>query len=181
MSPLPILAGSNAPHGAVVPIAYQTLSSTPANITFSNIPQKYQDLMIVIYGRLTISGTGLGWQFNGDGTGNYSYTRLGGTGSSTFSDRASNSASFDSGNLPGSDASSGVFGSTVAHILNYANTSTYKTTLTRAASDINGSGYVQEHIALWRSTNAITSISIYGNNWASGSTFELFGIRTIGQ
>jgi hypothetical protein len=177
----PMTSSAAAMHGAVVPIAYQTLSSTSASITFSNIPQKYQDLMIVIYGRLTISGNGIGWQFNGDGSGNYSYTRLGGTGSSTFSDRASNVASFDSGNFPGSDAASGIFGSTIAHILNYANTSTYKTTLTRSASDINGSGYVQEHIALWRSTSGITSISIYGNNWAAGSSFELFGIRTIGQ
>jgi hypothetical protein len=66
----------------------------------------------------------------------------------------------------------------IIHIMNYANTTTNKTVISRA----NGTGsnsYVGISVGLWRSTAAITSINIspYNNQGiASDGTFNLYGI-----
>jgi hypothetical protein len=58
--------------------------------------------------------------------------------------------------------------------MNYANTSTYKTVLTRS----NKYDRVGAIVGLWRSTAAINSITLtaYSNTYAIGSTFTLYGI-----
>jgi hypothetical protein len=69
------------------------------------------------------------------------------------------------------------------HILNYANTSTYKTLLLREANDNNGSGYVALSANLWRGTSGITSLSIssFAAYFTAGSTIALYGVRTVNQ
>ena len=59
----------------------------------------------------------------------------------------------------------------ITHFMNYSNTTTYKTLLTRANNANNG---VNAEVNLWRSTAAITSISI--NSLKAGTTFNLYGI-----
>jgi hypothetical protein len=58
---------------------------------------------------------------------------------------------------------------------NYSNTTTFKTFLSRTnvASD-----RVEALVGLWRSTSAITSITLYcgSNSFVTGSTFTLYGI-----
>jgi hypothetical protein len=184
MAILPAVS-SSAMHGAVVPIGYQLLSnSTTRQISFSNIPQGYQDLKIVWYGR-SITGSSsdtMNFDFLDSST-LYSETRLGGTGSSTYSDRATARSNLDIGTCPGASATSGIFANAELDILNYANTSTYKTILIRCANDQNGSGYAQLNVGLWSNTNAITSLRLYPatNNFTSGSSVTLYGIRTVGQ
>ena len=170
-------AVSSAMHGAVVPIAYASMTGGSTSVTFSNIPQKYQDLYIVYYGQGNGSIT---LSLNGASTG-YTYTFLLGTGSSASSSRGTYSA------LPISGTSSynpaGVFCSANTHILNYANTTTYKTTIGRSAADANGSGFTELIAGLWSNTSAITSLSVGINSstFATGSTVTLYGIRTVGQ
>ena len=120
---------------------------------------------------------------NNDSTFLYSQTRLYGNGSSAVSDRTSGGLLY-LGEIPAATSTSGIFGSSVNHFMNYANTSTYKTILTRSAVDLNGSGLVHLWAQLYRSTNAITILSCYnttGANWVAGTTFSLYGIRSIGQ
>jgi len=180
-------ASNSAPmKGAMVPIAYYAVSgSSTNNIYFSNIPQGYQDLCLVINARSAYSAaTAQAYTYiNNDSSALYSDTRLYGDGSSAASDRASGGILY-LGDIPAATSTSGIFGSTVNHFINYANTTTYKAILTRAATDLNGSGYSQLWAQLYRSTSAITILNCYnttGANWVAGTTFSLYGIRSIGQ
>jgi hypothetical protein len=72
----------------------------------------------------------------------------------------------------------------IYQIMNYSNTTTYKTSLTRQntvdAADYNGT---LTAVGLWRSTSAITSVAIQltrggsAYNFTSGSIFTLYGIK----
>jgi hypothetical protein len=68
----------------------------------------------------------------------------------------------------------------VIDILDYANTSKYKTTRTLAGNDQNGAGLVGIYSGLYMSTSAISSIEFTINgsgNFATGSSFALYGIK----
>jgi hypothetical protein len=184
MAILPTVAAGSM-HGAIVPIASVILSSPTDPINFTNIPQVYQDLLIVTYARGTVASIleNLVCYPNGiTGTSNASDTSLIGDGSSATSSRYSNAYN-TWGVIPSASATSGIFGATETHILNYSNTTTYKTFLTRSAADLNGSGKTTLNVSLWRATAAITSLSIYAAsaNFATGTSINLYGIRTVGQ
>lgn len=184
---MPLLPSVNAgTKGALVPIGYQTFNGSQAVAAFSNIPQIYQDLMIVAYMRSSASTAHdtIFVTINGS-TATASATILGGDGSSSASTRQVNNPQYCAiGVVPGATSTSGIFGSTTIHALNYTNTSAYKTFLSRSAEDINGAGNVQLRTGLIQTTSAITSISVVINalvNPAAGSTLALYGIRTVGQ
>jgi hypothetical protein len=152
------------------PIASVTLGAAAASATFNSIPQTYTDLVLVINSIISSGDDGHGLQFNGDTAGNYSSTGLGADGSSAYSYRGSNSIKIDGGRA-GTSWSNSIF-----HIMNYSNTTTYKSVIARGNST---SSYVQLNSALWRSTSAITSIvvSVFNNQTMSaGTTFNLYGI-----
>jgi hypothetical protein len=66
-----------------------------------------------------------------------------------------------------------------ADIFSYAG-STNKTVLNKVATDKNGSGGVEYNVGLWRSTSAITSISLTleasAQDFPVGTTATLYGI-----
>ena len=172
--------------GAMQRIASTTLGSD-GTISFSNIPQTYQDLFISIYGRGTGTtnsfgnATFFGSYANGDAT-SCSYTSLRGDGSSASSTRQTGQAYFVAGALPNANATSGIFGSATMHILNYSNTSTFKTILTRSSFDMNGSGGTWLTVTLYSKTPAITSLIFYdptiaGNALKAGTQISLYGIK----
>jgi hypothetical protein len=159
------------------PIATNTLGSATTTVTFSSIPSTYTDLIIVVNGAAASGGNNLGIRFNTDSGSNYSTTRMQGNGSSATSDRVS--STFIYGNsLPTTLGN----GNNIIQIQNYANTTTYKTVLTRNS---NPASVVGTTVGLWRgstgsATEAITSISLspeFSVNWVSGSTFTLYGIK----
>jgi hypothetical protein len=156
----------------LTPIATNTLASTTSNITFSNLPQGYTDLVVIADGKTTGTGwVGLVIQLNADTGSNYSTTYLYGDGSSAGSGRESNVAYSNSGAISNSKQSPNIF-----HFLNYSNTSTYKTFLTRASLT---DGWVKAAVGLWRSTAAITSIKIYHptDSLASGTIITIYGVK----
>jgi hypothetical protein len=182
------LASSSAAsmHGAMVPIASYTSTGTGTGADFTNIPQIYQDLVLVQYLRSSRSATTEPfWQrINNDSASNYSYTNLSGDGASATSSRSSNQTVMNRFNIPAASSTSGIFGSSIVHIFNYANTTTYKTLITRSACDLNGSGDTNLSVGLWRSTSAITTINVAtenGSNLVAGSNIVLYGIRRVGQ
>lgn len=170
--------------GALQRIGYVAFNN---NITtFSNIPQTFQDLRIVVYGRSNFSGTTdtTAIFFNGVTSGTlYSQTRLYGNGSSAISDRLTNQDVIaDATMIPGATSTSGLFGVVTVDILNYRSTSTFKTFIVRGACDMNGSGRTDLAVGLFRSTNAITSITgpyayQLPQQYAAGSTAALYGVR----
>jgi len=171
-------------YGAMVPISSTTLSSNGA-IVFDNIPQTFQDLFIVIQGRSTKSATTdvLDIVYNGDFSANYSGTRLYGNGTSALSDRSTSAGAFFADYfLVGNSATAGIFSSNSISILNYANTSTFKTTLVRSAADQNGSGGTSLAVGLYRSTSGISRISLFPDATAAflaGTSITLYGIRAV--
>jgi hypothetical protein len=64
----------------------------------------------------------------------------------------------------------------IIDIMDYSNTTTNKTNLTRSNNVGNGLAAV---VGMWRNTNAITSIRFFpdSGNFSTGSTFRLYGIQ----
>ncbi len=159
------------------PIQSVTLASAAASITFSSIPNTYTDLRIVFTGTSTSTATYVQMRMNNVSTGNlYSWTRLTGNGTAAASSRATNyNESYLNDAFPFGSTNSGMV---TADILSYT-ASVFKTTLTTASVDQNGSGGVERHVHLFRSTNAISTIQLlaYLNNFAAGTTATLYGIK----
>jgi hypothetical protein len=153
------------------PIATTTLSTATAEVTFSSISGSYTDLVYIIYNKS--GGTNSRLRFNSDSGSNYSATQLYANGSSAASLPESNQTRAPSGTIDNN-------GMAIGHIMNYSNTTTYKTLIARGGA---GTGtYLDAVVSLWRSTSAITSISFTqdsgSTNFASGSTFTLYGIAS---
>jgi len=152
------------------PIATYTLGSN-TTVTFSSIPQTYTDLVLVTETTGTTNGA-LDVRFNGDSGTNYSRTGLYGDGTTA--------ESFRNTGLAYGLISAGA-GATrsiaISHFMNYSNSTTYKTYLTRGGDASSGPGL---SIYLWRNTAAITSIALtgdpIGSNIGSTSTLTLYGI-----
>lgn len=162
------------------PIATTTLGSDQASYTFSSIPATYTDLILIVNMQSTYSGdagNGARLQFNGDTGSNYSDTNLRGNGSSASSYRQSSVSSIQFGLLPssGGGTPAGTLGVGIAQIMNYANTTTYKTVLGRTN---NSFAFIEASAGLWRSTSAINSITYFGDgNIKAGSSLTLYGIK----
>lgn len=173
--------------GAMVPINSAFYTSN-GQFSFTNIPQTYQDLRIVCYLRSTRTAGGLdnaAFWFGGFGPSTYSETFLFGDGSTATSARGTTQQAFvNSAVVPGATAASGIFGSVVIDILNYKGTSSFKTVITRSASDENGSGQSRVAVGLYSATSAISSFAIVANNgvgqnFLAGSSVALYGIRAV--
>jgi hypothetical protein len=159
------------------PIATTTLSSAQSSVTFSSISGSYTDLILVCSPAQTTQGQGdLQFRFNSDTGGNYSFTRLIGSGSAASSSRATNTSfiNFEYYGYPSDTLGNSV---QIVQIMNYSNTTTYKTALGRPNSAETG---LEASVGLWRSTAAITSITGFmsAGTLKAGSTFSLYGIKS---
>ena len=152
-------------------IATTTLSTTASSVDFTSISGSYTDLIIVADALLSSGDNSVGVQFNSDTGNNYSFTYLFGNGSTTSSGRGTSAGNGDIMYISGTRSTN------IVHIQNYSNTTTYKTWISRfSPSNL----YAGAYVGLWRSTNAITSISLIpdSSTFASGSTFTLYGIKS---
>jgi hypothetical protein len=153
------------------PITTQTLGSSSTSVSLNSISGSYTDLVLIINGN-TGGNFDCYLQFNGDTGTNYSYTFLYGDGGAIASARSSNSSVVATGGLYTSGSGKGTV---IVNLMNYSNTTTYKTILTRS----NSGSYVQARTGLWRSTAAISSIVATmqsGDSYTAGTTFTLYGI-----
>ena len=160
-------------------IAEQTVTGIAgaASITFSSIPQTYKDLVLEMS---VLQSTGSSQQsrvqLNGDTGTNYSITYLDGNGSAASSGRLTSETSSAAYYVPSTGTASPIM--SVLQFMSYSSGNVYKTWLTRTAP---AAAYVSVYVHLWRSTAAITSITITtaggsGGNLLSGCTFRLSGI-----
>jgi hypothetical protein len=149
-----------------------TLSSAQTQVTFSNIPQIYTDLVVVHSGYgSTLFGSN--FNFNGDTLAIYSQTGINGNGTSATSYRDLNNTKV---NAVGLFNTTGDMGANVTHIMNYSNSTTFKTVLSRMGSAGWGT---RASVSLWRSTAAINSITITSSStdtYSAGATFSLYGV-----
>jgi hypothetical protein len=155
-------------------IASNTVGTATPSITFSSIPSGYTDLVLIISAKTNTTAAQIYMTINGDDGTNYSRTILFGTGSSAGSARNSNQTVLFAdyyGIMNTTDFNMDTF-----NFMDYANTTTFKTILSR--TNLASSG-VDAIAHLWRSTSAINSILVgnYGYNFSVGTTFKLYGIQ----
>jgi hypothetical protein len=159
------------------PIATYTAPSAQTTVTFSSIAGTYTDLVLICNIAQAAGNNSLRIRYNSDTGTNYSRTYLLGNGSTASSGRTSSDVS---GYLSETTGSTTLELAVVAHIMNYSNTTTYKTHISRSNR---ASSSVDALVGLWQSTSAITRIdlamggSFPANNFATGSTFTLYGIQ----
>jgi hypothetical protein len=156
------------------PIATTTLGSAANTYTFSSIAGTYTDLVLVASGTVSLNGRDPSIRFNGDTASNYSYTNLSGNGTSASSSRVSNNTYIQM--TTGAPWHTTTISNTILQVQNYSNATTYKTTINRSNDTTYG---VDATVGLWRSTAAITSITVFlptAHNFSIGTTFTLYGI-----
>lgn len=157
-------------------IATTTLGSNQASVTFNSF-SGYTDLILVCQVQQVTDGEDLAIQVNSDTGTNYSRTYLCGDGSTAHSGRSTSASNIivDHHATPPTSSS---FSANIINFENYANSTTYKTILARSNSLSTYAGSVGV-VGLWRSTSAITSITIFctnSSNMKTGSTFTLYGV-----
>lgn len=165
------------------PITTTTLASATASVTFSSIPSTYTHLQIRFLARTARANQedNIQLRFNSDSGSNYAAHVLYGDGASAGAFSDGTSISFNTRSVVAAASSaSGVFGSGVIDILDYANTSKNTTVRSLSGYDANGSGQARLSSGLWMNTAAVTSVTIVSANAANlsaYSSFTLYGIK----
>jgi len=157
------------------PIATTTLGSAASNITFTSVSQAYTDIVAIVYVPSNSINDDLYMQFNSDTAGNYSNTTLRGNGTAASSTRGSNTtgARFSDMSSPQTTTSN----TSIINIMNYTNTTTYKSIVSRGNNAATG---VEAFASIWRATpTAINAIKFYpaSGNMDTGTIITLYGIK----
>jgi hypothetical protein len=152
------------------PLQSIVLTSATASVVFSNINQNYQDL-ILVQNTSTSSSGNIYLRYNDDSTSSYSCTVLNATSASINSGR--NSAITKGFIDSDAYAQNNFKYNAVTHIMNYSNTTTFKTALTKASNT--GIGFTA-NVMTYIKTSAISRIEVFANvgNLQAGSTFDLY-------
>jgi hypothetical protein len=177
--------------------SYESIATTSvgsggtSTVTFSSIPSTYTHLQIRGIARTnrdTYNISNINFTFNSDTGANYSshYLTSGNDPTSpTPNSSALTSQSKGAELLVGTTVSTNTYGAFVMDILDYANTSKYKTTRILNGLETNGgvAGYAGAVLlisGLWQSTNAINRIDFNLTNGSSitqYSHFALYGVK----
>jgi hypothetical protein len=151
-------------------IATTTLTATASSIDFTSISSAYTDLVLIMY--LQDSGSGATVRLNNDSGSNYSRTLLYGSGGTATAYRDSGTT------IPTGGQPSPNFAPEIMHFMNYSNTTTFKTVLTRQNEGI--LSFIAIGASLYRSTSAINRITINAtsaNSLQVGTQVSLYGIK----
>ena len=191
---LGIVASSNYPRvtdtGVMFPISTITVGSAgAASVTFSSIPQTYTHLQVRAFSKSNYSaGTdldGCSLRFNSDSGSNYADHWIIANGSAVNAGGDINRSYMALYQQNNNTYSVSSFAVGIIDILDYTNTNKFKTTRTLGGSDTNGTGNEKGSLSLWsglwRSTSAITSITLQSGAMNRGfpqySQFALYGIK----
>jgi hypothetical protein len=155
-------------------IATSTLTSLQSSITFSSLGSyKHLQLRSMCFG--STDDENLYIRFNSDSGSNYARHYLEGNGASA----SASATAPDTGGVFSNTSNGTSPYVSVTDILDYADTNKFKTLRSLAGRDRNGSGSIALRSSLWRSTSAVTSITILAGSGtlSSGSQFALYGIK----
>jgi hypothetical protein len=161
-------------------IAKQTVGSGGAtSVTFSNIPQTFTDLKVIVSARTQspYESDNAFVTFNGSSSG-YSEKTMQDINGTVYSFSASSAYLNWACVTTASAATANTFGNSEFYIPNYAS-SNYKSVSADGSQENNGTPTVLAMTAgLWSNSAAITSITLTpaNPNFVSGSTFYLYGI-----
>ena len=154
-------------------IGSTTLSSSSPTITFNSISSGFTDLRLVIVAKGT-AASDVNMVFNSSGSA-CSWTQLWADGSTAGANRITSALGRAYITLNYNVLSTSIPYMYTVDIMSYT-AATNKTCLTSFQEDANGSGYTGRKVGLWRDTSAITSITLNGTDFASGTTATLYGI-----
>jgi len=157
-------------------------SGGATSIDFTSIPGTFKHLQIraIQFCGSTVYNTLI--RYNSDSGNNYVSHYLEGNGSTASAGVAYGNPPINYGaigEVRGGTSNPDVF---VCDILDYANTNKHKTARSLSGFDTNSTGLIAFRSSLWRSTSAITSITITNDataNFTQYSQFALYGIRGI--
>jgi hypothetical protein len=153
-------------------IEHKKLDAAAASITFSNIPQTFTDLYLLVSAGGSSTNPDLTWvrvAINGS-TASTSNRKLFGTGSAAGSDTSAD-------NFPISVT--GQYGNAALYFPNYTSSSNKSFSIDAVGEDNATKAYTAITAMLWSNTAAITSIGLNGsyNNLTAGSSATLYGIN----
>ena len=168
-----------------IPTSFESIATVTvgsggaANIEFTSIPSTFQDLQIRLFVRPTSTSNGpVFMQCNSDTGSNYTRHSIRTDGTTVF---ASGSSSQSSMYFNGFNVYAGATDRptvSIIDILDYKDTSKYKTVRTFAGLENNGSGEIGLYSGMWMNTNAITSIKLFDNvNYGQYTRAALYGVR----
>jgi len=152
-------------------------------ITFNSIPQTYTDLIMVM-----TAGTGISTgadiavcYFNGDTANNYNYVQLGSNGNDAnlYSSYTRDFSGILAGNIPVGGNAVHDYAGSIWNFMNYRDTNSWKNVMVRDGSAVTGGLPNASTVGAWRSTAAITSISmrtVNGYGFRAGTQFNLYGV-----
>jgi hypothetical protein len=156
-------------------------TGSPGAITLSSIPQTFTHLQL----RGSLRSAGVGSQIytrlNGDSGSNYSnrYIYSDGSGSHLAGGATNDTVNFF-GSMPASTDTANSFCSFIIDLLDYSNTSKFKSQRNISGYDLDTSlGLAFYSSALWRNTAAVNSITVVANaSFSSLSRVDLYGITS---
>jgi len=159
---------------AQVLIGRITIDTATSQISFTNIPQTYRDLIVVFSGSLSAGSNYVGYRFNNDSSSAYrsieahGYSASNITGSSQYLDTWMN---MNQNNIAANqNLSSSV------DVLDYSATNKYKLSLVRSGS-VDYGNWIESFV--WNSATAVASVQIfaYTGNLNVGTTILLYGVQ----
>jgi hypothetical protein len=168
--------------GNLVTTSYESIATVTvggagtSTFDFTSIPSTYKHLQLRIICKSS-GGSQVSLRFNSDTASNYSEHQLVGDGSSATAYGGANTSLAPQGQTA---TTSNTFGAFIIDILDYGSTSKYKTVRGLNGADMNGSGQIGLYSNLWRSTSAITDITVLadsGKSFDQYSSFALYGIK----
>jgi len=167
---------------AVAAGSYDSIATTTVGaggatvVTFSSIPQTYKHLQLRYIARSSTGGEyNPNFQINSDTAGNYRWHYISGNGTTASSgDSGASPTSIVLGIIPFATSN---FGVSIIDFLDYTDTNKFKTTRNIGGRDTNGAGEALMISGLWRSTAAISTITLNFTGAAQYSHFALYGIK----
>lgn len=169
--------------GVPVLLADSTLVASAASIDLTGIAPDWAHLMIVAYlrGDAAAVVSALNIRFNGDTGANYDYQSIGASAAATSGAEAFATSSCRVGSIPAATAPASVFGAFTADIPSYSQATNNKAAHTSSAVKAGTTTTllgVEAYLAAWRSSAAITSVTLLpgSGNFVSGSRVTLYGM-----
>jgi len=159
-------------------ISSNTLTTSAVSVTFSDIPQRYNDLLIKMSARSSGTNTlNIRISFNSTESG-YSSTSLYGTGSGSGTQTLTGGTFFNPYGVQPNSYPVNSFASAELYIPSYTVSQNKPIGLFAVTDNNNIVSYMMAFSGLWSNTSAINNITISDpNSFSSNSSFYLYGIK----
>lgn len=167
----------------MVKLAGRILTTSETTVTFDNIPQNYDELLIyvVVRGAGSVTNNDNFGSFSGQlGTDHVQYARFSGNGSTASYDQfLTGGSGFRVCQMPGASSTSNHFAAAQIRVPNYTSTGA-KVFWTQGGYAVSGqTSYIDQTSGMYSAASAITSVRFdagSGTGYAAGSSFTIYGI-----